>query len=441
MARKRRRLPTEPVSLEITDLSHDGRGVGHHNDKAVFVRGALPGETVAARLTGRHRRFDEALCEEVTNPSPDRVEPPCPWFERCGGCALQHLEAGAQLKWKHKRLADNLERIGGVEPEQWWAPISSGPWHYRRRSRLSVRQVRAKGRVLVGFREPRGRYVADIEDCRVLHPAFGQRLMDLSNLMGQLSIADSIPQIETANGDDSAAMIVRHMEPFSTDDLMLLRRWSDDNGIAIYLQPKGPDTVHLLWPQNHQLSYRLDEFDLTMNFSPQHFIQVNAKINRALVSRAVELMALEADDRVLDLFCGLGNFTLPLATRAGRVTGVEGEPALIEAARKNAGHNGIDNADWAVADLTTDVSAQDWYRAGFDAALIDPPRSGALEVLPVIASSGARRVVYVSCNPATLARDAGELVDRHGFRLVGAGIADMFPHTAHTESIALFERP
>jgi len=328
-----------------------------------------------------------------------------------------------------------------VEPEQWWAPISSGPWHYRRRSRLSVRQVRAKGRVLVGFREPRGRYVADIEDCRVLHPAFGQRLMDLSNLMGQLSIADSIPQIETANGDDSAAMIVRHMEPFSTDDLMLLRRWSDDNGIAIYLQPKGPDTVHLLWPQNHQLSYRLDEFDLTMNFSPQHFIQVNAKINRALVSRAVELMALEADDRVLDLFCGLGNFTLPLATRAGRVTGVEGEPALIEAARKNAGHNGIDNADWAVADLTTDVSAQDWYRAGFDAALIDPPRSGALEVLPVIASSGARRVVYVSCNPATLARDAGELVDRHGFRLVGAGIADMFPHTAHTESIALFERP
>jgi len=440
MGRRRRRLPTEPITVQISDLSHDGRGVGRHDDKAVFVHGALPGESVSARIIGRNRRFDEALCEEVLTPSPERVVPDCPWFDRCGGCALQHLEHDAQVNWKHKRLLDNFERIGEIEPATWWSPITAEPWFYRRRSRLSARRVKGKGRVLVGFREPQGRFVADVGDCRVLHPDFSDRLQSLSELLGELSVDDAVPQIETASGDQGSAIVIRHLRELTSDDVMRLKRWSDETGIAVYLQPKGPDTVHRLCPDEHELTYRLEAFGLELAFHPQHFIQVNAAINQALVDRAVSLLDPGPDDRILDLFCGLGNFTLPLATRAGHVTGVEGAPELIEAAGANARRNGLENVELEVADLTEDVSARPWYRAGFDGVLIDPPRSGAFEILPMIAGSGARRVVYVSCNPGTLARDAGELVNRHGFRLVGAGIADMFPHTAHVESIAMFER-
>lgn len=440
MGKRRRRLPAEPITVEISDLSHDGRGVGRHGDKAVFVHGALPGETVSAKLIGRNRRFDEALCEEVIEASSERVEPDCPWFDRCGGCALQHLDHPAQVEWKHKRLVDNLERIGEVRPDEWWQPISAEPWYYRRRSRLSARLVRGKGRVLVGFREPQGRFVADIGDCRVLHPDFSDRLQSLSDLLGELSVDNAVPQIETASGDDASAIVIRHLRELTADDLMALKRWSEDNDIAVYLQPKGPDTVHRLWPEEHELSYRLDDFGLELAFHPQHFIQVNAAINRVLVARALALLDPGPQDRVLDLFCGLGNFTLPLATRAGHVTGIEGAAELIEAAGANARRNHLDNVELDVADLTADLSDRAWYRAGFDGVLIDPPRSGAFEVLPMIAASGAKRVVYVSCNPGTLARDAGELTRQYGFRLVGAGIADMFPHTAHVESIALFER-
>ncbi len=439
--RNRRKLPVEPVRVEITDLGHDGRGVGRVEDKAVFVHGALPGETVLARIIERNRRYDEALCLEVIAPSPDRVEPACPWFEQCGGCALQHLDHQAQLTFKHKRLVDNLTRIGEVTPEQWLPPLSAPPWFYRRRSRLSARLVRGKGRVLVGFREKQGRFVADVGHCRVLHPDFSHRLESLSELIGSLSVADAVPQIETASGDDGSAIVIRHLRALSADDLVRLKRWSDDEGIAVYLQPKGPDTVHRLWPEAHGLRYRLDAFDLTLDFHPQHFIQVNAPLNALLVERALALLAPGPGERVLDLFCGLGNFTLPLARRAGSVTGVEGSPELIEAARSNARANGLANVEFDVADLAADVSTRPWYRQGFDAALIDPPRSGAFEILPVVAGSGARRLVYVSCNPATLARDAAELVGNHGFALKSAGIADMFPHTAHVESIALFERP
>lgn len=441
MSRRRRKLPSEPILVEITDLAHDGRGVGRVDGKAVFVHGALPGETVSARLIDRARKHDEALAEQVLSPSADRVEPGCPWFDRCGGCALQHLDPAAQLKWKHKRLVDNLERIGNVCPQRWDAPLAAEPWQYRRRARLSARKVPAKGRVLVGFREPQGRYVADIEHCRVLHPDFGERLLELSALLDSLSVAAAVPQIETASGDNGSAIVIRHLEPLSSDDVMRLRDWSESQGIAVYLQAKGPDTVHRLHPEEHQLEYRLPSFDLTLRFHPQHFVQVNASVNQLLIDCALELLALNGSERVLDLFCGLGNFSLPLARRAAHVTGVEGAPELIEAARDNARHNNLANVDFAVADLTADVSAQSWVRAGFDAVLIDPPRSGAEEILPLVAASGARRVVYVSCNPATLARDAGILVREHGYTLVSAGIADMFPHTAHVESIALFERP
>lgn len=439
--RRRRKLPTEPVSVDVTDLSHDGRGVGRVEGKAIFVHGALPGERVLARLIDRNRKYDEAVCEQVLEASPERVEPDCPWFDRCGGCALQHLGHQSQLHWKHRRLVENLSRLGGVEAEQWMDPLAAEPWFYRRRARLSARLVRGKGRVLVGFREPQGRFVADIEDCRVLHPDFSQRLQGLSDLLGELSIADKVPQVETASGDQGSAIVIRHLEPLNNDDLDRLRQWSAAEGIAVYLQPKGPDTVFRLAPEHHELTYRIEEFDLELAFHPQHFVQVNGAINRQLILRALEWLDLQGPERVLDLFCGLGNFTLPLATRAAHVTGIEGAPELIEAARANARRNGLDNIELDVADLSQDVSGRDWYRAGFDAVLIDPPRSGALEVLPMIAGSGARRIVYVSCNPATLARDAGELVTRHGFSLIRAGIADMFPHTAHVESIALFERP
>ena len=438
--RQGRRLPAEPVTVEIRDLDHDGRGVGRLNDKVVFVHGALPEETVEARLVVRNRRYDEAIVTRVLKASSERVEPDCPWFNQCGGCALQHLGHESQLRYKHKRLVDNLQRIGGLSPEYWLEPLAAEPWHYRRRARLSARWVEAKGRVLVGFREKQGRYVADIEDCRILHPDFSDCLQSLSKLLESLSVADAVPQIEIASGDDSAALVLRHLRPLNADDVMRLKHWSQEQAIAVYLQPKGPDTVHRLWPEQHRLSYRLPSFELELDFHPQHFVQVNAALNRRLVERAVELLAPEPHQQLLDLFCGLGNFTLPLARRAGQVVGVEGSAALIAAARANARANGIENVQFYIADLSEDVSTCDWFAKKFDAALIDPPRSGALDILPLIAASGARRVVYVSCNPATLARDAAELVRSHGYRLISAGIADMFPHTAHVESLALFER-
>jgi len=439
--RRRQRLPADPVTVVVTDLAHDGRGVGRSADgKAVFVHGALPGETVRARLFARSRKHDEGQTVEVVQASPDRVETPCPWFDRCGGCVLQHLAPAAQRHWKHKRLVDNLTRIGQVEPGQWLDALTAEPWWYRRRARLSVRLVRGKGRVLVGFREPGGRFVAELEDCRVLDRRFGERLLALSELVGSLSVAAAVPQIEVAAGDDGAAMILRHLDALSSDDLMRLKAFAESHSIAVYLQAKGPDTVTRLWPPEHRLSYRLDQHAVELEFDPQQFIQVNASINAQLIDRVIALLQLSGGERVLDLFCGLGNFSLPLARHAATVVGVEGLETLVEQARLNARANAIENASFEVADLGADVSRRDWAQGRYDAVLIDPPRTGAVEVLPLVAASGADRVVYVSCNPATLARDAGELVRVHGFRLQSAGIADMFPHTAHVESVALFAR-
>lgn len=455
-ARRKRKLPTEPILVEIRDLAHDGRGVGHvvvmagddSTDagqstligKTVFVHGALPAERVQARLIARNRQFDEAVVTEVLTASPDRTAPQCPWYEQCGGCALQHMNHAAQVVWKHKRLVDNLERIGQVSPKRWAEPIVSEAWGYRRRARLSIRNVSGKGRVLVGFRERQGRFVADIGHCDILDEAFAHRLQSLSELIGQLSIPNAIPQIEVATGDVGAALILRHLEPLTGDDLIELKRWSDTHDMAIYLQSKGPDTVTRLTPENHEMAYQVTEDSLKLSFGPQQFIQVNASVNECLIARALDWLDVSPNDRVLDLFCGLGNFTLPLAKRAGQVIGVEGAADLVHQASVNARANGIDNAEFYVADLAVSPEGHPWLSQPFDGVLIDPPRSGAEEVLSVIAQSQARRVVYVSCNPATLARDAGLLVNAYGFELIEAGIADMFPHTAHVESIALFER-
>ncbi|MCA1779597.1 MAG: 23S rRNA (uracil(1939)-C(5))-methyltransferase RlmD [Xanthomonadaceae bacterium] len=439
-SRKRRRVPLEPVEVEINDLSHEGRGAGRFDGKVIFVHGALPGEQVSARLTARNRRFDEAVTLAVEVPSTERVDPACPWFGYCGGCALQHLDHAAQLHWKQQRLGENLRRIGGVEPERWDPPLAAEPWHYRRRARLSVRNVPGKGRVLVGFREIGGRYVADIESCMILHPAFSDRLMSLSALIGSLSIPNRIAQVECAAGDHSAAVVLRNLDSLTDPDLDLLRQWSENNSIAVWLQPAGPATVYRLCPDQHQLSYRLNAFGLEFEFHPQHFIQVNGAVNQLLTRRAIELMAPGPHEHMLDLFCGLGNFSLPLATRAGQVLGVEGEQSLVRAAATNAEANGLANARFVTADLTQPVEQLEWMKQRFDGVLIDPPRSGAAEVLPLVAATGAGRIVYVSCDPATLARDAGMLVREHGYRLESAGIADMFPHTAHVESIALFRK-
>ncbi len=428
------------VEADITNLTHDGRGVAHINGKAVFVTGALAGERVRLRFSGKHRHYDEAVVEEVLRASPDRVTPRCPHFGVCGGCALQHLDATAQIAVKQRELLENLERIGKVQPENVLAPLTDAPWGYRRKARLSVKFVEKKGRVLVGFRETNGRYVADIGRCEVLHPAVGERIAAIAQMIESLDSKCDIPQIEVAAGDDVVALIFRHLQPLSSHDTDALTAFGKRHQLAIYLQPGGIDSVTPLWPAEARLNFRLPVYDVELEFRPLDFIQVNAGMNRRMIDHALGLLDPKPTDRVLDLFCGLGNFTLPLARRAAHVTGVEGEAGLVRRAGENARHNGIANADFFAADLAADQRNSPWARADHDLLLLDPPRSGAAEILEYLPRRGVRRVVYVSCHPASLARDAGTLVNRHGFVLKSTGAMDMFPHTAHVESIAMFER-
>ena len=438
--RRRRKFPREPFEMDIKDLSHDGRGVGSHDDKTVFVHGALPGERVQLRLTDRKRHFDEAETLEVLESSPHRVEPRCPHFGQCGGCSLQHLAPDQQILSKQNTLVQNLSRIGKVSPAELWEPLSGPLWHYRRKARLSARYVHKKERVLVGFRERYGRFVADMQECHVLDERIARHLQNLSDLIGAMDARRLIPQIEVACGDDDCALVFRHLEPLGEQDLDLLRAFGRDSGIAVLLQSKGPDSIVPLEPDGLDLEFCLPDFGVKLKFSPADFVQVNADMNRRMVARAMELLDPAPDDRILDLFCGLGNFTLPLATLAGEVVGVEGDAGLVEKAAENAQRNGLGNTQFHVADLNEDPGAAPWLKLPYDKVLVDPPRSGAEFILPHIAASGAHRIVYVSCHPASLARDAGILVDRFGFELKGAGVMDMFPHTGHVESIALFER-
>ncbi len=437
---RRRRIPAEPVEVRIDSLSHDGRGVARIDGKVVFVEGALPGERVMFRYTGRRRSNDEGCVTEVIEASPERVTPRCEWFERCGGCSLQHLDPDAQIAAKQRTLMEQLQRIGGLEPPDILPPLTGPRWGYRHKARLGVRFVKAKGRVLVGFREKRSGYIVDMARCEVLHPVIGGRIQEIAEWIHSLQGCRRIPQIEVAVGDEVAALVIRHLDSLSEEDRVRLQAFGEQSGLHIYLQPEGPDSVSLLWPDRSRLAYRLPEFELEFQFLPTDFTQVNSELNRAMVKRAVSLLDPRPDERVLDLFCGIGNFSLPLARLAGEVTGVEGDIGLVRRARENAARNGLENVSFHAADLTEEMSATPWGRKGFDKILLDPPRSGALEILPWLRGLGATRIVYVSCNPATLARDAGELVKRHGYRLVSAGVMDMFPHTAHVESIALFER-
>jgi 23S rRNA (uracil1939-C5)-methyltransferase len=446
------RIDQTPFPADILDLSHDGRGVarrdpGHPNaGKTVFVAGALPGERVMARQTARSRHFDEAQALEVLQASPDRVEPRCAHFGVCGGCALQHLEASRQILAKQRVLLENFERIGHVAPARVLPPLTGDAWGYRRKGRFSVRRVEKKDKTLVGFRERDPRFVADLTECHTVVPAIGAAIPALSALVDGLQARRDIPQVEFIVGEggesfDGVALVFRHLQPLSADDLAALQAFGEQHRFAIFLQPGGVESVHALWPQAPQLSFRLAPWDVTLGFRPLDFIQVNASLNERMIARTLELLDLQPGERVLDLFCGLGNFTLPLARVAAAVVGVEGEAGLVARARENAARNGIDNAEFHAADLTQDQRGTAWMRQGFDKLLLDPPRSGAIDVLRQLPLERFGRIVYVSCHPASLARDAGYLVNERGWKLVEAGVMDMFPQTAHVESIALFEKP
>jgi 23S rRNA (uracil1939-C5)-methyltransferase len=434
-----KRTPAVPETGTVSALNHEGEGVVHAG-KTAFVAGALPGEAVRFRRRRHHRRHDEAELLEVLEPSAGRVTPRCAQFGVCGGCALQHLDGAAQLAMKQQQLCDNLARLARVEPATWLAPLAGPEWQYRRRARLGARFVTRKGRSLVGFRERLTTFVADIDTCHVLAPPADELLRPLGALVSALSIRERLPQIELAIADAVVALVLRVLEPPSAADLGLLIAFEQERGVRFYLQSGGPATVRPLTEPAPVLSYALPEAGVVLQFEPGDFIQVNGAMNRLLIERAIALLAPGPGSRVLDLYCGLGNFTLALARHAAAVVGVEGDAGLVERARANARRNGIDNATFHAANLAVaPASASAWLAGGSTHVLLDPPRAGALELLPALAALGPERVVYVSCHPATLARDLGLLVHEHGFKLVAAGVADMFPQTAHVESIAVLE--
>lgn len=438
--RRRSRLPEGNFDAQIDSLSHDGRGVARIEEKATFIQGGLPGEAVRFRYLKRKRSHDEGLVTEVLTASEQRVAPRCQHYAICGGCSLQHMDPEAQIQSKQGILLENLKHIGRVEPETVLAPLTNdSPWGYRRKARLGVKWVPQKGKVLVGFRERGSSFVADLAACQVLHPRVGELLPQLSELIGQLGIRDRVPQIEMSMDDDRCVLIFRILEPPSEQDKSLLREFGERHQVVPYLQPGGPDTVAPLG-QGVDLHYSLPEQALTLGFLPGDFTQVNTEINRKMIARALAMLDLGPGDRVLDLFCGVGNFTLPMARHAGEVHGVEGDRGLVERARANAQRNRLENVEFFTANLYEELAPAAWLELSFNKVLLDPPRSGAQQVLQLLPKMGVDTILYISCYPGTLARDAGELVNEHGYRLLSAGVMDMFPHTAHVESIALFRR-
>jgi 23S rRNA (uracil1939-C5)-methyltransferase len=426
----------------IESLDHEARGVTRLDGKTVFVEGALPGECVEYASYRRKPSYELARTLRILNPSPERVTPRCPHFAVCGGCSMQHLDAAAQVAAKQRLLEDNLWHLGRIKAEQLYAPIHGQPWAYRYRARLSVRFVLKKGGVLVGFHEKKSSYVADMQQCEILPPHLSAMLLPLRELVGRMSIRDRLPQIEVAVGERMTALVLRILEGLSPADEVLLREFADRHAVVFYLQPQGPATAYRFYPlAGPQLSYLLPEFAVEHAFSPTEFTQVNHAINRVLVRRAMTLLAPQPGERIADMFCGLGNFTLPIARAGARVVGVEGSPELVRRATENAVANGLgDRVEYRVANLFETTPETLAALGRFDRMLIDPPREGALELIKSLDAERPRRIVYISCSPATLARDAAILVTQKDYRLRGAGVVNMFPHTSHVESIALFER-
>jgi len=441
MKRRRQRLPTEPVTAIIEKFSHDGRGIARIDGKTTFVEGALPHETVTFQYTRQKSDFDEGRLLTIITPSPHRVEPPCPHYALCGGCSLQHLDAAEQINEKQTLLLDVLERVGHCQPETMLAPLTGPTTHYRNKARLSVRYVEKKEATLVGFRERHNpRYITDIHSCLVLNSRVGTKIDTIRDLLDSLDDPRCIAQIEVAAGDDEVALIFRNLSPLSPSDEEKMRTFASEEQFALYLQPGGPDSVYPLYPEGSDalLRYRLPEQDITFQFQPTDFTQINMGLNRLMVTKALQLLEVSSNEVVLDLFCGLGNFSLPLAQKAMRVIGVEGSLSMVNRASMNAKANGISNVEFVCRNLEDETALSDPMFRAIDKLLLDPPRTGALAIVKQMNQINPERIVYVSCNPVTLARDADILVHQQGYRLVAAGAMDMFPHTSHVESIALF---
>ena len=424
----------------IESIDHEGIGVAHVDGKVTFIDGGVTGERVAFARRRSRGNFDLGSVTEVLQESSQRVTPRCAYFGACGGCAMQHVEPSAQVAAKQRVLEDNLARLGKVKPEQVLSPIVGPAWGYRNRARLSVHYVAKKGGVLVGFHERRSSFVADTLSCEILPPALSALVPKLREMFTAMAIRDRLPQLEVAVGDAVTVFVLRHLEPLPEADAQRLRDFADRHGVQWWLQPKGPETAHPFYPKDAPaLDYTLPEFGLRLAFGPTEFTQVNAGVNRVLVKRAVDLLDPRPGERVGDLFCGLGNFTLPLATRGAEVIGMEGSASLVRRAEANARANGLqDRARFIAHDLYTDAEGALEHLGRVDKLLIDPPRDGAMEIVKALPDDGPSRIVYVSCSPATLSRDAGVLVNVKGYRLACAGVVNMFPHTGHVESIALF---
>ncbi|WP_119327992.1 23S rRNA (uracil(1939)-C(5))-methyltransferase RlmD [Cysteiniphilum halobium] len=445
--RIKKNCPSGVFNTTISSLSHEGRGIAKINGKTTFIPFALEDEEVAFEYTLSKSNYDEAKLVRVLTPSTKRVFPPCTYFEICGGCSFQHVAPDAQIAFKEETLLNHFKHFGrGLQPLTRIAPLRSNSHEgYRTKARLGVRYVHKKGKVLVGFRERDGRFLADIDHCKILHSSVGKDLTLLQNLVFSLSNYKEIPQIEVAVDDQVTALIIRHLSPFTDEDLLKLTDFAKAYHFWVYLQAKGPDTVTRLYPEVTQepqsLSYDLVDYGVRIYFEPNDFTQVNHDINRKMLKQAIELLEVSKDDTVLDLFCGLGNFSLPLATKATFVVGVEGDEAMTMRAMRNAKRNKIDNVAFYPVNLFEDISKHQWIiEHQFNKLLLDPPRAGAEMVCQQIEIINPKRIVYVSCDPATLARDAGILVNEKGYKLLSAGVMDMFPHTTHVESIAVFEK-
>lgn len=441
--RRRNKIPEGLFTADIESLSHEGRGVAHIDGKTVFIENALPGEQVEFKYISKRAKFDQGVSVNIITANEQRIEPECQYFGYCGGCSLQHMKPESQLSHKQSVLLEQFTHLGNVQPESVLPPLQGPSFAYRHKARLAVKHVIKKEKVLVGFREKRSPYVADISECKVLHSAVGTRFLVLQQLIESLSIYNQIPQIEAAVSDNGTALVLRHLAEFTEEDINKLNVFEQEHQLRLFLQPGGYDSVHRLsngFSDEEELFYKLDDHDVTIYFKPVDFTQINVEINKKMINLAIELLDVNKEDNILDLFCGVGNFTLPLARKAKKVTGVEGDSALVQRAKNNAVKNEIDNVEFFTADLAELDASNKFMQQTFDKILLDPARTGAKEIISALNTKNVKRIVYVSCNPATLARDAGILVNEKGFNLKQAGVMDMFPHTTHVESIAVFDK-
>ncbi len=432
----------ESVIAHVHALSHEGRGIASVKGKTTFIEGALPGETVVFTYKKRRNRFDEGVAVEVVQASADRVTPRCIHFSECGGCALQHMDPMAQIHFKQSVVLENLLHFGGVTPTDILPPILGPVYGYRRKARLGVKYVLKKGKVLVGFKAKNPNYLADIQQCDILHPSVAIVLQKLQGQISTLKAYQSIIQVEIAVGEHSSALVFRNEAPVGQEDRQALKAFGVENQIAIYLQSDSTEPLVPLHSieEDGMLKYRLSDANIAIQYQPTDFTQVNFDINQQMVSRVIELLALEPTDRVLDLFCGLGNFSLPIARFVAKVVGIEANAEIVKKAYQNALSNKLMNIEFYASNLQGSVLDAKWVKQSFNKVLLDPPRTGALEILPIIHKGGAYKIVYVSCNPATFARDIGELVKKYKFTLGSVGVLDMFPQTTHVESIAVLTR-